>query len=420
MIKARIAIAQRGWKPQAQKCRILCSIILAISGNVAAGWVSRLTAQAQVQRHPKIMEARSAIADILPNALPNILQRPTYREDGRSQEDIEAIQSFVTDWAIVSPNTALFLGEWTSASSNGSTATWSIYPSYKAGGRVCVLRQRYQPDIDKTDYLFGVGHLVTPSTEAIIDVTDFIYQLNVTGAGFSTSFQRVTTSDIETFITNSDTANTDLAWQSGTVLAEVTVNPVNDDFFVGALSAFPRPLTEPDFGPPRTAQDNMGFIYAAAGCTTDRPQTREWGIELLELGETQELSETPGVGFQFNGAYIPVSETGNSVEVYWTVSNQSDRNIAIQPLNIRVETEDEVPIDCPEATDRFRDLVGADEAAGCARGYLDPWQDGFLEPGSSVSGRVVILRRPDELEGTFLVVPDSMTGGLEAFRIPIR
>ena len=421
MLKARISIAQQSWRTQTQRSfHGLGSVILVTIGGLVSGLGCGLSVQAQVQRHPKITESRAAIATTLPDALPSILQRAVYRVDLRSPEELDAIQSFVTDWNVVSPNTALFLGEWSSASSNGAKATWSIYPSYKAGGRVCVLRRRQQPDTDTIDYLFGVGHLVTPSAEALIDSTDLIYQLNVTGAGFSTSFQRVTSNDIDTFMANAEGGNSDVDWQTGTVLAEVTTNPTTEEFFVGALSAFPRPLLEPDFGPPSAVRDNMASIYAAAGCTADLPSTRAWGIDALELTATQSLDQTPGAGFQFDGAYVPVSQAGNSVEVYWTINNQSDRNIAIQPLNIRVETEDGVPMACPEAIERFRDLVGTDEAAGCARGYLDPWQDGFLEPGDSVSGRVVILRRPEELEGTFLVVPDSATGGLEAFRVPIR
>ena len=412
LAQTRPVIAKQRWTVMTQHsfC-ILGSVLFAIIGNISGGAM----AQAQVQRHPKILESREAIATTLPGALPNILQRAVYRVDLRQPEEVEAIQSFVANWNVASPNTALFLGEWSSASSNGAISTWSIYPSSKAGGRVCVLRRRKKPDTDRIDYLFGVGHLVTPSAEAITDSTDLIYQLNVTGAGFSTAFQRVSPNDIIDYMENPS-----FDWQTGTVLAEVTVNPLKDELLVGALSAFPRPLQEPDFGPPSAARTNMVATYVAAGCTAELPLSREWGIDALELTETQSLTETPGVGFQFDGAYIPVSDTGNSVEVYWTVNNQSDRNIAIQPLNIRVETAEEIPIDCPEAMDRFQDLVGMSEDAGCARGYLDPWQDGFLEPGDSVSGRVVILRRPDELEGTFLVVPDSFTGGLEAFRIPIR
>ena len=386
------------------------AIVLAMGGVGNSGM-----AQAQVQRHPKIVESREAIASTLPDALPNILERSLYQEDLRSPAEIESIQSFVADWNVVSPNTALFLGEWSSASSNGAMSTWSIYPSAKAGGRVCVLRQRKQPTTDRIDYLFGLGHLVTPSAEAITDSTDLIYQLNVTGSGFSTAFQRVTPSDIANF---AETSTVD--WPPGTVLAEVTVNPITDGLLVGALSAFPQPLQEPDFGPPSAARTAMASTYGAAGCTSELPPSRGWGIDALALAETQFLAETPGVGFQFDGAYVPVSDAGNSVEVYWTISNQSDRNVAIQPLNIRVETEAETPIDCPEAMERFQNLVGTDAAAGCARGYLDPFQDGFLEPGDTVSGRVVILRRPNQLDGTVLVVPDSFTGGLEAFRVPIR
>ena len=435
MFKAKIATSRQWWRSQAQRSFYMGNVILVTLGGLVGGVGSGISThvQAQVQRHPQIMESREAIATTLPNALPNILQRPLYQEDGRSPEEIEDLQSFVADWNVVSSNTALFLGEWSSASSNGATATWSIYPSYKSGGRVCVLRRRQQPDTEQIDYLFGVGHLVTPSAESTGESTEFLYQLNVTGPGFSTSFQRVTENDIDTFIKNAENTEDETAdveavdsdlsnfdWKPGTVLAEVTVNPVQDDFLVGALSAFPRPLMEPDFGPPSANQRNMIATYAATGCTTSLPLTREWRIASLDLIETQSLPQTPGARFQFDGAYVPVSETGNSVEVYWTVSNQSDRNLAIQPLNIRVETEEDVPIECDEAMNRFRDLVGTDEAGGCARGYLDPWQDGFLEPGDSVSGRVVILRRADELEGAFLVVPDSATGGLESFRVPLR
>lgn len=440
MIKARIAIVPKRATTHSQLFfRVLGGIAQhdstsALGSIIALGlmgvFVGGSSAQAQVQRHPKILESREAITTTLPRALPSILQREAYQVDERSPEDINEIQNFVTAWNVVSPNTALFLGEWSSASSNGSTAIWSIYPSSKAGGRVCVLRQRQQPETDSTDYLFGVGHLVTPIAESLIHSTDLIYQLNVTGAGFSTAFQRVTPNDIDTFLTTADAEDTSLDdapletvevnWQAGTVLAEVTVNPVTEEFLVGALSAFPRPLQEPDFGPPGTERDSMVLTYAAAGCTTDLPASREWGIESLNLMGTQVLEQTPGAGFQFNGAYVPVSETGNSVEVYWTVNNQSDRAIAIQPLNIRVETAANTPISCPQAMARFQELVGTDEAPGCARGYLDPFQDGFLEPGDSVSGRVVILRRPEELEGSILVVPDSATGGVEAFRVPIR
>lgn len=370
---------------------------------------------AQVQRHPKINESREAIATTLPGALPDILQRAVYRVDLRSQMDIEAIQAFSSQWNVVSPNTALFLGTWSSASSNGAVSTWSIYPSYKAGGRVCVLRQRKQPNSDHIDYMFGVGHLVTPSAELITDSTDLIYQLNVTGAGFSTAFQRVTPDDIDEFV---DDPMFD--WQTGTVLAEVTVNPIEDELLVGALSAFPQPLAEPDFGPARVERTTMVSTYVAAGCTTDLPSTREWGVAGLDLSATQSLAQTPGARFQFDGAYVPVSDTSNSVEVYWTINNQSDRNLAIQPLNIRVETMESIPIECPAAMDRFRELVSNDEAAGCARGYLDPFQDGFLEPGDSVSGRVVVLRQPEDLRDFVLVIPDSFVGGLEAFRVPIQ
>ena len=412
MVQSKIATTKQRWAMIAQRPFCLLGGALAVTiGSISSG----TAVQAQVQRHPKIIESREAIATTLPEALPNILQRAVYRVDLRSPEAIGAVEEFVADWDVVSPNTALFLGEWSSASSNGATATWSIYPSSKAGGRVCVLRRRKQPDTDKTDYLFGVGHLVTPSAESITDSTDLIYQLNVTGSGFSTAFQRVTPNDIVEYI-----GDPGFDWQTGTVLAEVNVNPVTDELLVGALSAFPRPLQEPDFGPPSAARTNMVSTYVAAGCTAQLPPSREWGLDALTLTETQVLDQTPGAGFQFDGAYVPVSDTGNSVEVYWTISNQSDRNIAIQPLNIRVETEEETPIECPEAMERFQALVQTNEAAGCARGYLDPFQDGFLEPGDTVSGRVVILRRPNELEGTFLVVPDSFTGGLEAFRVPIR
>lgn len=411
MVQARIASAQHRWASVLKReWHLLGSIGLALIPSIVVG----LPAQAQVQRHPKIIESRQAIATTLPDALPDILQREAYRVDPRSPDALETIQSFVTDWNVVSPNTALFLGEWSSASSNGATATWSIYPSYKSGGRVCVLRRRQSPNNDTVDYLFGVGHLVTPSAEANTDSDEFIYQLNVTGDGFSTAFQRVTTADVEAFLGEEAVDRQD------TLLAEVTVNPIQDELVLGALSAFPQPLSEPDFGPASATRTTMETNYAAAGCTAELPQRREWGLEALTLTETQALETTPGANFRFDGAYVPVSDTGNSVEVYWTVNNQSDRKIAIQPLNIRVETSDAMPIDCPASTARFQELVGTDEISGCARGYLDPWQDGFLEPGDSVSGRVVILRRPEDLDNTVLIVPDSFTGGLEAFRVPIR
>jgi hypothetical protein len=349
------------------------SLILSLSGMVAQ------TSFAQIQRYPTPAEAETAIArDLLPS-MPERLQQPAYT-DRRTPQQIQELQDFRQAWSQISPETALFLGEW-HGSSQGSDIFVAVYPSNHVSGRVCVLQY-----IESTQtYNFGVGLLVPAQA-----------QINVTGGeDFVMALRHIT----------------DIA---GEHMAQVAVNRISNLSQAGGHVAFPRPLRDPSSFVPEQVQSSISLQnYDIANCTTGLPEFRTGTLPNHPL--TGEDSRE-GVIFRFTGAYVSSSSTSQSVEAYWEIENLSDRRFGIYPPSFKIETADGQEIECPniELPENFP-LSGT----GCVRALINEGYSPVVEPGGSITGRIIILRRVSELEELFLVFPEATPGG-QLFRVPIH
>jgi len=334
-------------------------VLLVVPGTMQVAW-------SQLQRYPTYEEAASAIAtDLLP-LMAERLRLPAYQET-RTAQDVEQLQSFTQAWGRVSPNTALFLGEWHGLS-QGNDLMVAIYPSNSSPGRVCVLQYLRASNT----YQFGVGSLVFNQP-----------QINITGGrDFITSFQKVP--------------------GIGEQLAQVTVDPRSDRLYVGGHVAFPRLLRDPKRVVPAAVQGRINLRnYDIAHCTTALPEFRTTALPNFPLHGEETIN---GVTFRFTGAYVNETAGNRSVVAYWIIENRSDRSFAFYPNRVSVANATGQAIACPTVTSPSQ---GSEGAQGCARLNVDGSYDPVVEPGQSITGQVTILQRPAALEGWFLILPEA-------------